>query len=80
MTKRGYLDGASLTKEGHNLVLECDYDEEFVDALKHAIPIGSRRWLPGRKAWVIDAHYARTVRALVRDYLGEVLTLPKEKP
>jgi len=76
---RTWRDGASLKRgAADTIVLRCDYDEEFIEALKEAIPWKYRRWDPKRNAWVIGEQYDVLVRQLVAEYLGEYVVLTSD--
>lgn len=73
---RTWKDGASLRRgAAETIVLQCDYNEEFIEALKQAIPWKDRRWDPKRTAWVIADQYDVVVRRLVAEYLGEYVVV-----
>lgn len=72
---RTWRDGAALTRIAEGLMLQCDYDVDFIEALKEAIPWEARRWDPKRNAWVIANQYGALVRRLIAEYLGEYVII-----
>lgn len=62
--------------ENGDLALYTRYDAQLVSLLKERIPAGGRRFDPGRKAWLVEPHYASVLKGVVRETLGEDLVLP----
>lgn len=60
------------------LVLRCDYDPDFVEALKEAVPASHRQWDPAEKAWVIHERHEKLVRRLLAEYLNEYVVVTEE--
>lgn len=72
---RTWKDGAALTRIAEGLMLQCDYDEEFIAALKEAIPWIERRWDPKRNAWIIAYQHGLVVCRLLREHLNEYVII-----
>ena len=74
---RDWRDSASLRLRKGRLILQCDYDEDLIAALKKAIPSPERRWEPKYKAWIITRRHERLVIRLIRKHLGELVQTQK---
>lgn len=68
-----YDDPADVFKRDGHLWLRVDYDEEFIEAIKDALPPHYRGWDPATARWVIPEQFERTVRHLVRQVYSYVL-------
>jgi len=75
---RTWKDGTSLTLSAGMLVLRCDYDPEFIEALKEAVPPRDRKWVDADQAWVIHERHERVVRRLLGEHLNEYVVVTKE--
>jgi len=62
---------ATLTYEKHRVLIAVNYQEQFVEALKHAIPSGYRSWESTTKIWTVYNPYMREARRLVFLYYAK---------
>lgn len=63
------MSKATVTITSDNrLRIESDYDQQFVEDLKAAIPHTEREWLPDAHLWYVDGRHAGKVRELVKEH------------
>lgn len=63
---------ATITVTADNrLRIESDYHQDFVEALKAAVPHTERKWLPDVHLWYVDGRHAGTVRELVKQHYDD---------
>jgi len=67
-----------LRREGKMLALSFEYNAKMIAALKARIPRDSRWWDGDRGVWFIKPAYAQWVIGLVRDVLGQDITVTEE--
>lgn len=60
-----------ITNEGNNLVLDFDYNLDFIEALKAAVPAKARTYDPETKLWrVIETRKADVLDLARRMFVG----------
>lgn len=50
------------------IFLYFDYDPTVVEAVKHAVPLGHRRWSPERRRWVVSEEFWPRLRKTLSQY------------
>lgn len=54
--------------EGPHIFVWFEFHPGLVEGLKVAIPRSSRRWVPGRRGWLIDREYWRLAVSVFRHW------------
>jgi hypothetical protein len=58
------------------LAFRTPYDPTLVDALKTRVPATDRKWDKGRRVWLVDPAYGRTLQELSQDFYHVQVALP----
>lgn len=58
------------------LAFRTPYDPTLVDALKTRVPSTDRKWDKGRRVWLVDPAYGRTLQELSHDFYHVQVALP----
>ena len=69
-----------LRREGTCLVFSFEYSAKMVTRLKAAIPWKKRCYRPDMLDWLIYPEYGETIIQLVKEVLGEEISISKEEP
>lgn len=63
------ISDATAKKTGEEWALQApEYNPQFVEDMKTQIPVGERRWDPGRQAWVVTEKWLPVAEGILVRY------------